>query len=290
MASIKFKLSKTFLGDPWIRYSILLVFIYSSLFFLNAYYSEIIKLPYLSYLGETYPEFITKDDIELNKSFVEWFGVLYGFLLPLILVKAWEQFETLEKDFDKEADSLKVFIEDTMLLPSPLKDRKFKIVLTAIEYTRHIQARYIKESSNEDNAKKEGDTILNNLRSELSFFFDTTNPANGNSPLVSQLLGQLNVIIDVRGDRISNSKQRLFSGLRTVAISTSYAWLIPFYFLDYELGLYGDGLVFTVTALIVFVLHTIEDLDEPFYKKWRLDIDRWKDLENEFQSNLKSLL
>lgn len=292
MSNKKSFFSRTFFSDPWFRYAFWLLAIYSSLFYLNIYYLEIIKLPILVplNLGQTYQAFMTTDDIELNKSFVEWFGVLYSFLLPLILVKAWEQFEALERDFDREADSLKVFVEDVMLLPSSFKQKKKNIILAAVEYTKHIQENYIEEGIRKSDAKKKGDDILNKLKKEMSSFFTNASASKNISSLISQVLSQLNTIIDVRGDRISNSKQRLFPGLRFVAVLASYVWLIPFYFLNYKLGLYGDGLVFAVTALIVFVLHTIEDLDEPFYKKWKLDIDHWKDLEDEFLSNLTSLV
>ena len=292
MATLKNMMSRTFLGDPWIRYSVALVIIYASLFNLRLYYSELIMLPYIStlHLEQIYPVFLSKDDIILNRSFVEWFGVLYGFLLPLILVKAWEQFETLESEFDREADSLKVFAEDVMLLPKNFKDKKIKFILLAIEYVKHAQEKYVNETFEENEAKKNGDSLLNRLRNEMSFFFTSVTTTKNISPLISQLLKQLNVIIDVRGDRISNSKQRLFPGLRFVAVLTSYVFLIPFYFLDYEMGLFGDGLVLAVTILIVFVLHTIEDLDEPFYKKWRLHTDNWKILEENLQIHLRNLM
>ncbi|MFN8462537.1 MAG: hypothetical protein U0X93_12320 [Anaerolineales bacterium] len=284
--------SRSFLVEPWARYSILVVSIYSILVFVRNAYPIIINSSLWSYLNlkQTYPQFITPDDIELNKLFIGWFGVFIGLLLPLILVKVWKQFEVLEKNFDKEADSLKVFAENIMLLPRNLNKEKAKLLSISQAYTQYIQDHYIDEEITGDDSKKVGDDIINRLRIELSAFFNSKKDLTNLAPLISQLLSQLNVIVDVRGDRISSSQQRLFSGLRPVAVSASLVWLIPFYFLDFELGLYGDGLVLAVTALIVFVLHTIEDLNEPFHKKWKLDASCWKKLEDEIQTLLSTLI
>lgn len=282
----------SFRSDPWVKYAIIMVGLYAIFYYVRIHYTEIVSVPIIARLKilESYPAFMTNDDIELNKSFVEWFGVLYGFLLPLILIKVWEQFETLERNFDKEADSVRAFAEDVMLLPNDMKDKKVKMLFIAKKYAEHIQDHYIQEGSKETDSKKGGDEIINKLRTELSTFFNSKKNLPNLAPLLSHLLNQLNTIIDVRGDRISNSKQRLFSGLRWVAGLASFVWLIPFYFLDLELGLYGDGLVLAVTILIVYVLHKIEDLDEPFYRKWRLEKSVWKNLEDHIQSQITTLL
>jgi hypothetical protein len=173
MANKKSNQPRSFISDPWLRYTVILILIYSFLASMRLYYSEIVTWPIISELNldQTYDSFITEDDIELNKSFVEWFGVLYGFLLPLILVKVWEQFETLEKDFDKEGDSLKSFIEDVLLLPETLNGKKKNFLRTAIDYVKHVKSKYIDEGLETNNAKKDGNEILDKLRGEMSIFF-----------------------------------------------------------------------------------------------------------------------
>jgi hypothetical protein len=49
-------------------------------------------------------------------NFIEWFGVLYGILLPLILVRVWEQLDDIDREFDREADTIKMLYEDVFYL------------------------------------------------------------------------------------------------------------------------------------------------------------------------------
>ena len=50
-------------------------------------------------------------------NFIEWFGVLYGILLPLILVRVWEQLDAIDREFDREADAVRLLYEDIYYLP-----------------------------------------------------------------------------------------------------------------------------------------------------------------------------
>lgn len=287
MANKKFSLDA-----PWFRYSTVLVSLYVTIFYFKLYYSEIIQLPYISALNlnQIYPVFISEDDIVLNRSFIDWAGVLYGFSVPLVLLKTLERFESLEKYFDRETVSLKIFIDGVMLLPNKYKTHKKKIMHIAIEYTRYVQEMYISEAQTANNYKKKGNNLLDKLRDELSFFFTNSKAAKSTSAITPQLLNQLSTIIDTRENRIYYSKQILSPELRTIIVLSAYMWLIPIYFLDNASGLYGDALVFVITLITIFILHTIEDLDEPFLKKWRLDVNQWRDLEDEFQSHLKRLM
>ena len=60
--------------------------------------------------------FLSLADKQLAVNFVEWFGVLYGFLLPTILVRVWEQFDNIDNVLDREADAVKSLVGDLMLL------------------------------------------------------------------------------------------------------------------------------------------------------------------------------
>jgi hypothetical protein len=53
---------------------------------------------------------------EFLSNFIEWFGVIYGLLLPLIMVRVWEQLDSIDREFDREADAVKALYEDIFFL------------------------------------------------------------------------------------------------------------------------------------------------------------------------------
>ncbi|MEW6406910.1 MAG: DUF4239 domain-containing protein, partial [Chloroflexota bacterium] len=220
-------------------------------------------------------------------NFIEWFGVLYGFLLPLILVRAWEQFDAIDREFDKEADTVKTFYEDVNLLGGETIDRK-SILESLLVYVNHVIENYPREADNRTLQTK-GDDHLKKVREEyFKIVHSTFITRKEGEILATELLHQLNAIIDIRGDRIGLCNQRLFESLRFVALIASVIFVVPFYFVKFNqtYGILDSFLVFGVIFLVIFILSTIEDLDEPFYGSWRISIDPWNRLQEEIASLL----
>lgn len=273
------------------------------------------------WLEQNYPKFIAPDDRIFSQGFIEWFGAFYGFLLPLLLVRAWEQLDVADREFDREVDAIKVLLEDITLLREEFLAFKKSMVIELKQYVEHILVCYRDEHREfdggeidvylEENGLKEiyliekdpnvarkkylkiwGDDILQGMRSGYkSLIYRGGGPeASQLEPLTTELLDRLNEAIDVRGDRISIFGQRLFESLWQVAIFTSLIWLVPFYFLPLTLGPFGGLLKLAVTFLIIFILTIIHDLDDPFTGYWQVTISSWLEVRDEIDKALKSLL
>jgi hypothetical protein len=61
------------------------------------------------------PEF-DENDIGTISGFIEWFGLLYGILLALLVVEVWGNFTTVEREIDKEADELFLLYRTALFL------------------------------------------------------------------------------------------------------------------------------------------------------------------------------
>ncbi len=223
-------------------------------------------------------------------NFIEWFGVLYGFLLPLILVRAWEQFDAIDREFDKEADTVNTFYEDVNLLGGETIDRK-SVLESLLAYVNHVIENYPWEADDRTLQTK-GDDYLKKIREG---YFKIVHSAfisqKEGEILATELLHQLNAIIDIRGDRIGLCNQRLFESLRFVALIASVIFVVPFYFVKFNqtYGILDSFLVFGVIFLVIFILSTIEDLDEPFYGSWRISNEPWLRLHEEITKSLNEL-
>ncbi len=242
--------------------------------------------------------FLSLADKQLAINFVEWFGVLYGFLLPTILVRVWEQFDEIDNVLDREADAVNILFGDLLLLHS---HKKFKLdVLKSLQdYVRDVRKFLDKPTRpNMDAEIQSGNSTLKQIRSYyLEVFRQTRNKTNEKDVLIDELLEQLNNIIDHRGDRISLSTQRLFESLNFIAIVTSIIWLVPLYFLyfqnqqtgtELDLGVFGWLLIIAVTFLVIIILSIIDDLDKPFDGYWTVNKNSWKELAKDIKNELNN--
>lgn len=212
-------------------------------------------------------------------NFIEWFGVLYGILLPLILVRVWEQLDDIDREFDREADTVRILYEDTFFLRR--KDIKFGKEISNLlqEYVRHVRKNYKNEVNKSGTERVEGDQILERIRGQYQeLIYSDMLEQKVSKFLVPELINRLNDLIDIRGDRIGLSSQRLFESLRIVALITSILFVLPFYFVSFSLsaGLLDNILSLGVTLLVIFIYVTIDDLDEPFGGSWRVSDDSWR--------------
>jgi hypothetical protein len=296
MKSMKTSLER-FLNEPITIYTLIIGLAICLFIILEALYPKFVTVTSAIgwfWLEDHYPRFVTEGDRNFIVNFVEWFGVFYGFLLPLLLVRTWEQFDRADREFDREADAIKVLLEDILLLnDEPFLSFKLKMVLRLHLYCRHILKRY-KIEHKKENAflKKHGDNLLQGLRVGYKnlIYRGGGKDASQLEPVTTELLERLNDAIDVRGDRISIFRQRLFETLRFVAICTSTLWLIPFYFLYFKVGIFGSLLKLGVAALIILVLTIIDDLDNPFGGIWRINVVIWEEVLAESGSSLYTLV
>jgi hypothetical protein len=224
--------------------------------------------------------------------FIERFGVIYGILLPLILVRAWEQLDELDRVFDKEADAVKTFYDELFFLRD--KDKSFlkNIMQSLQEYVSYVIDNYqdeVKKTGRKAEEKIKGDKILDGIMQELKNLFRTGGlRTKGEEAIIPRLIDKLNDIIDLRGDRIGIASQRLFESLHIVALITSIIFIIPFYFDSFlptqSLFVLENLLTVAVTLLVVIIFVLIEDLDEPFYGSFKIDADSWQRILSDMNS------
>jgi hypothetical protein len=253
-------------------------------------------------------------------NFIEWFGVLYGILLPLILVRVWEQLDEIDRQFDREADAVKLLYEDLFYLQGEYAVFGKEISKLLREYVVHVLRFYREEiktidsvppkSDNEIVSKKQyqriyewvreqwrgsiqsegetselvdarlvGDKILENIRSQYrNLILFARKTAKEPDAFILEIFRGHNEIVDIRGDRIAIASQRLFEGLRVVALIASITFVVPFYFVGFtpNTPLLDNILVVCVTLLVIFTFMIIEDFDEPFGGEWKITDDAWK--------------
>jgi len=245
--------------------------------------SAILQFTYnLIAVRQDLPVFFSSKDLVFVNSFIEWFGVLYGFLLPLVLVRVWEEFDKIDNTFDTEADTIKILVEDILLLHQEYKSFKLEVLRLLYQYVNHVNNFYRAEGDDKS-TRRNGDRILQKIRGKyISLLHAENKDVKESDALISELLNNLNEIIDIRGDRLALSTKRLFESLKFIAIATSVVWVVPFYFIMQSgVGVFSRLLIICVIYLVVNILAIIEDLDNPFDGQWKIDQDSWEELLSE---------
>jgi len=277
------------LREPISSYTLALTIAIAFFIVLEPFYPVVVKsIPILKDM-----EFFPKSSEVFVGNFIEWFGVLYGFLLPLIMVRAWEQFDSIDREFDREADTIKILFEDIQLFRKEEIVLKTNILGSLHSYVSHVIENYAKEAETDSLERGKGDSLLKEIRTE---YYDLIQSGvierKEGEILTTEILHQLNEAIDVRGDRISLSNQRLFESLRIVSLLASIIFAIPFYFVEFHQEAFGfldSILAFSVVFMIIFILTTIEELDDPFTGNLRININPWINLRNEIAESLREM-
>lgn len=214
---------------------------------------------------------ITENDYENIKQFIEWFGVPYGLLMALVLVNVWTQFDQTDRAFDREADALLSFYNTSRMVLN--KKIKNDINKALAHYIKHVNDHFSDEF-NSKSFKHQGDNILNEIREQIGKIIKGKN----NKELGVELLKLVNELIDDRGDRLSYSKQRMPSTVMSLSLITSFLWLAPFFFLNFENIWMEIFFLAGVTLTVVSILLIILDLDSPIGGTWGVNLESWEDL------------
>jgi hypothetical protein len=221
------------------------------------------------------------NDQEFIKGFIEWFGTAYGLFLALVLVNVWEQFGTVEREFDREVDALSMLLQtisyiqldETQPNKNNLTVQLKKIKFDLARYVRHV----INNAHVEHITKKAlrtGNKILEEIGQSVG---QLANEKNIPEPVIYEMFINFREAMDVRGDRISHAKQKIPLAVQSVAIVSSIVWLASFFSqIVYDVGVVML-LIGGVSFVIVMIIIIIGDLNNPFSGIWMIDIDSWFD-------------
>ena len=228
------------------------------------------------YLFKKYIVIFHPDDIVLIQSFIEWFGVAYGLFIALVLVNVWTQFNTVETDFDKEADSIYMLFQSVQQVKNTKNTKQLtNNILTDISnYIAHVINNFQVEHKRPA-LREEGDLMLERIRTEIGKIAHTSE----REAVTSGLIKEINNAIDLRGDRISHSIQRMPKPVWTISLVSSILWLFPFFGLDFKSDFLAIILVGGVTTVVTAILIIIKDLDDPFDASWKIENKEWEFLQ-----------
>ena len=214
----------------------------------------------------------SEKDSDIVGGFIEWFGVIYGVLLALVVVEVWQKNTLINSEVDREADALVLLLKTARYIENRTRIRSL--------------ARNLKDYA-EKVIQLQGDNCFGN--SEISNHLDAIHHEAGKividdktpAPIASEIMRQVNDAIDTRGDWVAHAKEHILPALWVLIIVSSVSWVLCFFGLQIEnfaLAIAMSAVAtFTVTAIILL----IKDLDDSSCGLWRVHFDSFEVLKNE---------
>lgn len=223
---------------------------------------------------------LSENDREVIQGFVEWFGTAYSFFLALAIVNVWSQFETVERELDRELDAIASLLQAVNYTVPSEKSKKKKLAKFKNEvradikkYLEHVLEHHKYEHLDPEK-RRTGTRILRDVGDNISKLVNEQIVAE---PFINQLFRSLYEAIDVRGDRISHSKPYTPGIIQFMAVVISLIWLLSFLGLvifDQGLTLFIRG---SVGFVIMMVLVIFFDLGDPFGGIWKINLEDWRE-------------
>ena len=220
------------------------------------------------------------EDSSIIGNFIEWFGVLYGVLLALVVVEVWQKYSLLNNEIDREADALVLLLKTIRFL-----DDKYKIKCIAQhikEYANIILQFKQTHAFDSSTASKK----LDEIHKEVG---DILTSDKCPLPLSIQIMYHINDAIDTRGDWIAHAKDRMPKTLQVLIFFTSIFWVLGFFGLNIKSLTLALMLCGAATFTVLSILFIIIDLDDPKGGFWGAQFESFETLKIEAENFVSDL-
>ena len=233
-------------------------------------------------LVSSYTATLNQNDQEAIRSFIDWFGLIYAFILAWAFTNVGSNFQTLEREFDQERYAVAALLQIVKHLDvhglnkkkqSQLNEFKYDFRQVIKDYVNHVVSNYRFEYLIPE-FHWQGDRILESIHTRISIL---NREKVIQEPFIFELFHSLNKVMDVRGNRISNSRVHTPLIVQLVTNVASIFWLFSFMGLNIDDNLVASLLIGGVTFIIIIVLIIFFDLSEPFTGIWRIHLTDWVD-------------
>ena len=231
-------------------------------------------------LVSSYTATLDQNDQEAIRSFIDWFGIIYAFILAWAFTNVGSNFQTLEHEFDQERYAVAALLQTVKHLETNVSNRKNQGQLNQFKddvrreikaYIQHVISNYRFEYLIPE-YHWQGDRILEAIHTLISIL---NRRKVIQEPFIFELFHSLNKVIDIRGNRISNSRVHTPLIVQLVTNVASLFWLFSFMGLNIDDNLVASILIGGVTFIIIIILIIFFDLSEPFSGIWKIHPTDW---------------
>lgn len=239
--------------------------------FVSAFLIVILIVLFVLLFSISRTEIFSQNDSQIIGNFIEWFGVLYGVMLALVVVEVWRRYNLINNEVDREADALVLLLKTARYLGDSTD--VVRLAQKAKDYANAVIELGTKDSTTESLTNLSIDAIHNEVGNILKY--EKESPV-----IISEIMRYLNEAYDLRGDRLTHVRERMPKELWVMVIFTSLVWIIGFFGLqienDFLAAIMCGVAAFTVSALVFIVA----DLEGPDGGRWKTSFESFEVLRN----------
>jgi len=211
---------------------------------------------------------LSDGDIQVIQGFIEWFGVVYGLLLAMIIVEVWTKHNHINSEIDKEADAL-------YLLLKTAGYSNDKIAYYELIQIIHNYATFVTSVNNGyDKHKNEVQEHLKELYEGVKRLIKEVD----SQAIAYELIHRVNEVVDARGDWVARTKEHIPRQLWLLLVVASIVWLVSFLGLKIETFLLSLAIIGSAVFVVTAILYIAADLDNPKDGLWTPKFDSFEDV------------
>jgi len=221
-----------------------------------------------------------QNDSIIMRNYIDWIGIVYGFLVSMIFVRVWERVDTVSRSVSKEARALTILIDrvHSMSLSSSdiLVSSRDGILLRINDYINHVEETYASEHENE-NQRLAGDKKLEEIERVIKARIETK------KKYASLDLSQsVRDVMSARDERIYVAKLHMPAAVWLLLLVSSLLWSFLFMFINFDNRWMGYILFFGVAFIVATIITTILAFNTPVRIEWNDPSSSWKTLKSKF--------
>jgi hypothetical protein len=211
-------------------------------------------------------------DVGSISAYVTAVGTLYGILAAFTIVVVWTQFNETTSAIAEETTDLGDLYRYVSYLDDPTAMDQFRAAIT--DYSETVAADEWALMANGQPSRPAQDAFEGIYRAVASIKLDDKR----DEAAWSHIMRKFEDVSDSRNKRLDVAGSRMPLVLRELFYGVSFALVAGFFMLGFSNSFLAIATTLLTTGLVVVVLDTVLDIDNPFGGQWSIAPSRFQDV------------
>ncbi len=215
--------------------------------------------------------FLFTEHTEFGEIFSGAIGVVFALILAFVAVAIWQNYDKVDDDVAREANSLHNIYRNLEAYPEPVRDQSCNLIRQYVQVVIRDEWPKLAHARQDDNAHQ----LLNRINALILTF----NPRNnGELVLHQETMRQLSEYRGLRHDRLIGGRPNLTPPIWLTLIGGTFLYLLFLCFLDIPDKRHHAVMIGSLAAFLGLVYFLLVMYNYPFTEPGAISPDPFKDL------------
>jgi hypothetical protein len=217
---------------------------------------------------------------EFGEIFSSAIGVVFALILAFVAVAVWQNYDKVDDNVFREANSLHNIYRNLEVYPEPVKTEAKNLIRQYVQVVIKDEWPKLAQSRQDDNAHQ----LLNRIKSLILTFNPRT---NGELVLHQETVRQLSEYSGLRHNRIIGGRHNLRPPIWLTLIGGTVLYLLFLCFLDIPDERHHAVMIGSLAAFLGLVFFLLVTYNYPFTKPGGIPSDSFKELPEYWKLDVK---